>query len=73
MATPRLALVAALSIAVLLNSRTWNVEPSEAMGWASRTPGPLSLLEDAAKSGFAILLGLAFKAQKHALPMKLDY
>lgn len=37
------------------------------------SPDRLSSLEDAAKSGFAILLRLAFKAQEHALPMKLDY
>jgi hypothetical protein len=58
---------------LLLNSRTWKAKPPEAMGWASETPGPLSLLEDAAKSGFAIMLGLALKAQQHALPMKLDH
>jgi hypothetical protein len=56
-----------------LNSASWKGEPAAVSRWTRRAPDDDATLELRARHAFAILADLAGRAQRHRLPMKLDY
>ena len=57
----------------MLNSMTWNASAEKLADWRAITDRWNELFETTARVGFSIVWGLALEAQRHGLPMKLDY
>jgi hypothetical protein len=58
---------------VELNERTWQADVETIIGWSDNAVEEGASLEAFAQFGFAVLYRLAVTAQKHKLPMVLDF